>query len=109
MAVPVAPIKPSAVLPISWVGRSSPFLPSGVAMAAAPGRSAIAASSSRPWQKPRPTPPRHSPPSVLVIAFPGGPGTASLVQQARRCSSRSPVPVVVMEVPPPFSPEPLAA
>ena len=47
--------------------------------------------------------------SVLVIAFPGGPGTASLVQQARRCSSRSPVPVVVMEVPPPFSPEPLAA
>ena len=47
--------------------------------------------------------------SVLVIAFPGGPGTASLVQQARHCSSRSPVPVVVMEVPPPFSPEPLAA
>jgi hypothetical protein len=47
--------------------------------------------------------------SVLVIAFPGGAGTASLVQQARSCSSRSPVPVVVMEVPPPFSPEPLAA
>ena len=47
--------------------------------------------------------------SVLVIAFPGGAGTASLVQQARRCSSRSPVPVVVMEVPPPFSPEPFAA
>ncbi|MDM7952536.1 MAG: hypothetical protein QUV07_04870 [Cyanobium sp. CZS 25K] len=46
--------------------------------------------------------------SVLVIAFPGGPGTVSLVQQARRCSSRSPVQVVVMEVPPPFSPEPLA-
>jgi hypothetical protein len=46
---------------------------------------------------------------VLVIAFPGGAGTASLVQQARHCSSRSPVPVVVMEVPPPFSPEPLAA
>ena len=47
--------------------------------------------------------------SVLVIAFPGGAGTASLVQEARRCSSRSPVPVVVMEVPPPFSPGPLAA
>ena len=47
--------------------------------------------------------------SVLVIAFPGGPGTASLVQQARRCSSRSTVPVVVIEVPSPFSPEPLAA
>jgi len=47
--------------------------------------------------------------SVLVIAFPGGAGTASLVQQARRCSSRSPVLVVVMEVPQPFSPEPLPA
>jgi len=47
--------------------------------------------------------------SVLVIAFPGGPGTDSLVQQALRCSSRSPVPLVVKEVPPPFSPEPLAA
>jgi hypothetical protein len=47
--------------------------------------------------------------SVLVIAFPGGAGTASLVQQARRCSSSSPVPVAVMEVSAPFSPEPLAA
>ncbi|MFM7465003.1 MAG: hypothetical protein ACKO28_05955 [Cyanobium sp.] len=47
--------------------------------------------------------------SVLVIAFPGGAGTASLVQQARRCASRAPVPVVVMEVPPPFSPEPHAS
>jgi len=47
--------------------------------------------------------------SVLVIAFPGGAGTASLVEQARRCSSRSPVPVAVMEVSAPFSPEPLAA
>jgi hypothetical protein len=47
--------------------------------------------------------------SVLVIAFPGGAGTASLVQQARRCSSRSPVPVAVMEVSPPFSPQPLTA
>ncbi|QPN64877.1 hypothetical protein H8F25_04310 [Synechococcus sp. CBW1004] len=47
--------------------------------------------------------------SVLVIAFPGGSGTASLVQQARRCSSRSPVPFAVMEVSAPFSPEPLAA
>ncbi len=47
--------------------------------------------------------------SLLVIAFSGRAGTDSLVQRARRCSSRSPVPVVVMEVPPPFSPEPLAA
>jgi predicted Rossmann-fold nucleotide-binding protein len=47
--------------------------------------------------------------SVLVIAFPGGAGTASLVQQARRSASRSPVPVAVMEVSDPFSPEPLAA
>lgn len=36
--------------------------------------------------------------SVLVIVFPGGSCAASLLQQARRCSSRSPVPVVVVEV-----------
>ncbi len=36
--------------------------------------------------------------SVLVIAFPGCAGSALLERQARRCSSRSPVPVVVMEV-----------
>jgi hypothetical protein len=47
--------------------------------------------------------------SVLVIAFPGGPGTASLVQQARRSAARSPVPIAVMEVSAPFSPEPIAA
>ena len=41
--------------------------------------------------------------SVLVIVFPGGSGTASLLQQARRCSSRSPVPVVVIEVGQSFS------
>jgi hypothetical protein len=47
--------------------------------------------------------------SVLVIAFPGGAGTASLVQQARRSAARSPVPIAVMEVSAPFSPKPLAA
>jgi predicted Rossmann-fold nucleotide-binding protein len=36
--------------------------------------------------------------SVLVVAFPGGPGTASLVHQARRMASRSPVPIAVVEV-----------
>ena len=36
--------------------------------------------------------------SVLVVAFPGGAGTASLVQQARRLASRSPVPIAVAEV-----------
>jgi hypothetical protein len=36
--------------------------------------------------------------SVLVVAFPGGAGTASLVQQARRMASRSPVPIFVAEV-----------
>ena len=36
--------------------------------------------------------------SVLVVAFPGGPGTASLVQQARRMAPRSPVPISVAEV-----------
>ena len=38
--------------------------------------------------------------SVLVVAFPGGPGTASLVQQARRMASSSPVPIAVVEVSP---------
>jgi hypothetical protein len=38
--------------------------------------------------------------SVLVVAFPGGAGTASLVQQARRMASRSPVPLAVVEVSP---------
>jgi len=36
--------------------------------------------------------------SVLVVAFPGGAGTASLVQQARRLAFRSPVPIAVVEV-----------
>ena len=44
----------------------------------------------------------HSSPScltsVLVVAFPGGAGTASLVQQAKRMASRSPVPISVAEV-----------
>jgi hypothetical protein len=35
-----------------------------------------------------------------VVAFPGGAGTASLVQQARRMASRSPVPISVAEVSP---------
>ena len=38
--------------------------------------------------------------SVLVVAFPGGAGTASLVHQARRMASRSPVPLAVVEVRP---------
>jgi len=36
--------------------------------------------------------------SLLVVAFPGGTGTASLVQQARRMASRSPVPISVAKV-----------
>ena len=46
----------------------------------------------------------HSSPScltsVLVVAFPGGAGTASLVREARRMASRSPVPLAVAEVSP---------
>ena len=46
----------------------------------------------------------HSSPScrtsVLVVAFPGGAGTASLVREARRMASRSPVPISVAEVSP---------
>ena len=36
--------------------------------------------------------------SVLVVAFPGGAGTASLVREARLMASRSPVPISVAEV-----------
>jgi K+-sensing histidine kinase KdpD len=36
--------------------------------------------------------------SVLVVAFPGGPGTASLVREARRMASRSPVSIAVVEI-----------
>jgi hypothetical protein len=36
--------------------------------------------------------------SVLVVAFPGGAGTASLVREARRMASRSPVPISIAEV-----------
>ena len=46
----------------------------------------------------------HSSPScltsVLVVAFPGGAGTASLVREARRMASHSPVPISVAEVSP---------
>jgi len=38
--------------------------------------------------------------SVLVVAFPGVAGTASLVRQARRMASRSPVPIAVAEASP---------
>ena len=38
--------------------------------------------------------------SVLVVAFPGGAGTASLVKEARRMASLSPVPISVAEVSP---------
>jgi len=38
--------------------------------------------------------------SVLVVAFPGGSGTASLVREARRMASRAPVPIAVVEVSP---------
>ncbi len=38
--------------------------------------------------------------SVLVVAFPGGAGTASLVREARRMATRSPVPIAVAEVSP---------
>ena len=36
--------------------------------------------------------------SVLVVAFPGGTGTASLVREARRMASHSPVPISGAEV-----------
>lgn len=39
-----------------------------------------------------------APVSVLVVAFPGGAGTASLLQQARRMAARSPVPIAVAQI-----------
>ncbi|QNI79225.1 hypothetical protein SynRS9909_01237 [Synechococcus sp. RS9909] len=39
-----------------------------------------------------------APVSVLVVAFPGGAGTASLVQQARRMAASSPVPIAVAQI-----------
>ena len=36
--------------------------------------------------------------SLLVIAFPGSRGTASLVDQARRLSRRSAIPIEVIEI-----------
>jgi predicted Rossmann-fold nucleotide-binding protein len=35
---------------------------------------------------------------VLVVAFPGGAGTASLLQQARRLAATSPVPISVAQI-----------
>ncbi len=59
-------------------------------MAGPLGRSVIGSCSSRPLPRPWPTTSPVSIASVLVVAFPGGVGTASLVQQARRMASRSP-------------------
>ncbi|MCP9910967.1 hypothetical protein KBZ15_13825, partial [Cyanobium sp. BA20m-p-22] len=39
-----------------------------------------------------------APVSVLVVAFPGGAGTASLVREARRLAARAPVPLSVAQV-----------
>ncbi|MFO8238205.1 MAG: SLOG family protein [Prochlorococcaceae cyanobacterium] len=39
-----------------------------------------------------------APVSVLVVAFPGGAGTASLVQQARRMAASAPVPISVAQI-----------
>ena len=36
--------------------------------------------------------------TVLVVAFPGGAGTASLVQQGRRMAASSPVPISVVQI-----------
>ena len=39
-----------------------------------------------------------APVSVLVVAFPGGAGTASLVREARRLASHAPVPLSVAQI-----------
>jgi predicted Rossmann-fold nucleotide-binding protein len=42
--------------------------------------------------------PSAAPVSVLVVAFPGGAGTASLVQLARRIGTSSQVPIAVAQI-----------
>jgi hypothetical protein len=39
-----------------------------------------------------------APASVLVVAFPGGAGTASLVREARRLAAHAPVPLSVAQI-----------
>ncbi|WP_231596390.1 SLOG family protein [Synechococcus sp. CBW1108] len=39
-----------------------------------------------------------APVSVLVVAFPGGAGTASLVREARRLAAHAPVPLSVAQI-----------
>lgn len=46
----------------------------------------------------------RSPVGVLVVAFPGGAGTASLLQLARQRVLSSPVPLLVVEVAPALGP-----
>ena len=41
---------------------------------------------------------RITPTGVLVVAFPGRLGTASLLQQARRLQGRLPLPVEVLDL-----------
>ena len=40
----------------------------------------------------------HSLAQITVIAFPGGKGTADLVQQAQKLCNRSPVPIVIRHI-----------
>jgi hypothetical protein len=42
----------------------------------------------------------HPPLEVLVLAFPGGPGTAFLLDQARRLQRRSAIPIELAQVQP---------
>ncbi len=98
MAGPAAPMPPLAALPISWAGRPGDAGPVGAAW---PGRRAdpqSGAARAGHCQAVAHTSPART--SVLVVAFPGGAGTASLVQQARRMATRSPVPLAVVEVSP---------
>ena len=98
MAGPVALIAPSAAPPVSWAGllRVLPADWHRHGRAAGPIRNrellelaisrAVALTSAA------------APVAVLVVAFPGGAGTASLVQQARRMAASSPVPIAVAQI-----------
>ena len=100
MAVPAAPMPPSPALPVSWAGRRwclpAQWQRHGRAAGPIRNRELLELAVARAQAL---SSPGHSV-SVLVVAFPGGAGTASLVQQARRMACRSPVPIAVVEVSP---------
>ena len=95
MALPAGLIKPSPPLPISSVGLRSPaLLPGEHGRAAGPIRNRQMLERSLDLLAALPMGA-----GLLVIAFPGSRGTASLLDQAHRLSRRSVIPIEVIQIP----------